>query len=174
MAETSSLLNCRRGNSTASSNLVLSAFEQPTATAVGCFVVVVHRACSRASPQQSNQMIAQQSVVQRQRPRGSVQDGRSQSCRTRCSRTSLSNPNSSISRTNLSNPNSSISRTPLLIPTIKSHALTSWASTGLQRLDITGAFGHQVTVTCVLTDLFTELLVISRCSIASWNYGTVL
>ena len=31
MAETSSLLNCRRGNSTASSNLVLSAFEQPTA-----------------------------------------------------------------------------------------------------------------------------------------------
>ncbi len=41
MAETSSLLNCRRGNSTASSNLVLSAFEQPTAVAVGCFVIEV-------------------------------------------------------------------------------------------------------------------------------------
>ena len=38
MAETSSLLNCRRGNSTASSNLVLSAFEQPTAQVAGCFV----------------------------------------------------------------------------------------------------------------------------------------
>ena len=151
MAETSSLLNCRRGNSTASSNLVLSAFEQPTATAVGCFVVGVHRACSRASPQQSNQMIAQQSVVQRQRPRGSVQDGRSQSCRTRCS------------------------RTPFLIPALASRALPNFKGKhGLQRLDIAGAFGHQVTVTCVLTDLFTELLVISRCSIASWNNGTVL
>ena len=41
MAETSSLLNCRRGNSTASSNLVLSAFEQPTTKVVGCFVIGV-------------------------------------------------------------------------------------------------------------------------------------
>ena len=32
----------------------------------------------------------------------------------------------------------------------------------LQRLDVSGAFGHQVTGTGVLADLFTELLVIAR------------
>ena len=90
MAETSSLLNCRRGNSTASSNLVLSACSQPTTQVAGCFVVGRHRACSSVPPQQSNRQIAQQSVANRQRPRGSAQDARanaSESCRPRCSRT---------------------------------------------------------------------------------------
>ena len=95
MAETSSLLNCRRGNSTASSNLVLSAFEQPTTQVAGCFVVGEHQACLSAHPQQNNRVIAQQSAVQRLRPRGGAQDARanaSESCRPRCSRTPLLTP----------------------------------------------------------------------------------
>ena len=44
----------------------------------------------------------------------------------------------------------------------------------LQRLDVSGAFGHQVTGSCVLADLFTELLVITRCSVAPWNDDAIL
>ena len=44
----------------------------------------------------------------------------------------------------------------------------------LQRLDVSGAFGHQVAGAGVLADLFTVLLVIARCGIAPGNDDTVL
>ena len=115
-------------------NLVLSAFEQPTTQVAGCFVVGEHQACLSAPPQQSNRVIAQQSVVQRQRPRGSAQDARVQmSCKwgqsgacssyAECSRHSIQpgwiNLVAPLLASSLANPHSRISRIPYLWYTCK-------------------------------------------------------
>ena len=90
MAETSSLLNCRRGNSTASSNLVLSAKPRN-----GCdesrnrFFVGTHASSLADGRQQKNDRAPSQGAVSRL---GSVPAGAkrctskaSESCRPRCS-----------------------------------------------------------------------------------------
>ena len=57
---------------------------------------------------------------------------------------------------------------------LRFHIHTSMIMLWLEGLDVSGTVGHQVAGAGVLADLFTELLVVARCSITPRDDGAVL